>query len=157
MWSFWNKIYLIKNSFWKFYEVRSERGDFNWCRFWASWVCTYFFFRLALAILWFYALWDVKNTKSCGKFMVNSPENPSCIHTRPNTHCTPEAFRHIFINSWFASYWPFILGKTCLLTISFDISESFIEQKVSNHFMLLKIFQYDLKKYFDRIVLHLSE
>ena len=24
----------------KFYEVRSERGDFNWCRFWASWVCT---------------------------------------------------------------------------------------------------------------------
>ena len=33
-----NKIYLTKNSFWKFYEVRSERGDFNWYRFWASWV-----------------------------------------------------------------------------------------------------------------------
>ena len=42
----------------------SERGDFNWCRFWASWLCTYFddvvaevktfllLFRLALAILW---------------------------------------------------------------------------------------------------------
>ena len=85
-------------------------------------------FRLALAMLWFYALWDVKNTKSCGKFMVNSPENnPSCIHTS-------EAFRHIFINSWFASYWPFILGKKCLLRISFDISESFIEQKGKQSF-----------------------
>ena len=31
MWTLWNKIYLIKNSFWKFYEVRSEREDFNWC------------------------------------------------------------------------------------------------------------------------------
>ena len=30
------KIYFIRNSFWKFYKVRSERGDFNWCRFWAS-------------------------------------------------------------------------------------------------------------------------
>ena len=60
----WHEIYLIKNSFWKIYEVRFERGDFNWCRFWAFWVCTYFdtvgvevktfllLFRLALAILW---------------------------------------------------------------------------------------------------------
>ena len=38
--SFQTQIYLIKNSFWKIYEVRSERGDFNWFRFWASWVCT---------------------------------------------------------------------------------------------------------------------
>ena len=26
MWTLWNKIYFIKNIFWKFYEVRSERG-----------------------------------------------------------------------------------------------------------------------------------
>ena len=36
MWTLWDKIYLIKNSFWKFYEVRSERGDFNWWWFWSS-------------------------------------------------------------------------------------------------------------------------
>ena len=36
MWVLWSKIYFIRNSFWKFYEVRSEKGDFNWCRFWAS-------------------------------------------------------------------------------------------------------------------------
>ena len=29
MWTLWNKIYFIKNSFWKFYEVRSERGGFQ--------------------------------------------------------------------------------------------------------------------------------
>ena len=29
MWTLWNKICFIKNSFWKFYKVRSERGDFN--------------------------------------------------------------------------------------------------------------------------------
>ena len=32
-----------KNSFWKFYEMRSERGDFNWYKFWAFcyvlWCC----------------------------------------------------------------------------------------------------------------------
>ena len=27
---------LHKISFWKFYEVRYERGDFNWCWFWSS-------------------------------------------------------------------------------------------------------------------------
>ena len=54
----WNKIYLIKNGFLKFYEVRSERGYFNWCRFWASFDAAVVFvtshsllFRLALAIL----------------------------------------------------------------------------------------------------------
>ena len=26
MWVLWSKIYFIRNSFWKFYEVRSERG-----------------------------------------------------------------------------------------------------------------------------------
>ena len=30
------RIPFIRKRFWKFYEVRSERGDFNWCRFWAS-------------------------------------------------------------------------------------------------------------------------
>ena len=29
MWTLWNKIYLIKNSVWKFYEVMSERGGFQ--------------------------------------------------------------------------------------------------------------------------------
>ena len=41
MLTLWNKIYFIKNNFWKFYIVRSERRDFNWCRFWASWVHRY--------------------------------------------------------------------------------------------------------------------
>ena len=53
---------LHKNSFWKFYEVRSGRGDFKWYRFWASCVCYFdavavkvksflLLFSLALAIL----------------------------------------------------------------------------------------------------------
>ena len=41
MWTLWNKIYSIKNSFWKFYEVRSERRDFNWCWFWSSYLGMY--------------------------------------------------------------------------------------------------------------------
>ena len=58
MWTLWNKIYFIKNSFWKFYEVKSERGDFNWCWFWSSFDAVVVFvtsqtllFRLALAIM----------------------------------------------------------------------------------------------------------
>ena len=39
---------LHKNSFWKFYEVRSESGDFNWCWFWSSLVCT--------LMLWWYII-----------------------------------------------------------------------------------------------------
>ena len=31
MWRLCSKIYFIGNSFWKIYEVRSERGDFNSC------------------------------------------------------------------------------------------------------------------------------
>ena len=30
------KDLLHENSFWYIYEVRFERGDFNWCWFWAS-------------------------------------------------------------------------------------------------------------------------
>ena len=26
----------VRNSFWKFHDERSERENFNWCRFWAS-------------------------------------------------------------------------------------------------------------------------
>ena len=40
MWTLRNKIYLKKPNFWKFYKVRSERGDFKWCRFWyVLWWC----------------------------------------------------------------------------------------------------------------------
>jgi hypothetical protein len=57
------KIYFIKNIFWKFYQVRSERRDFNWYRVWGL-LGMYFdavvvevktfliLFRLTLAILW---------------------------------------------------------------------------------------------------------
>ena len=50
----WNKIYLIKNSFWKFYEVRSVTGDFNWYSCSGSRVEVKTFllvFKLALSIL----------------------------------------------------------------------------------------------------------
>ena len=43
--------YLIKDSSWKVYEVRSERGDFNWCRFWSSQVCT---LNILLYVLFYY-------------------------------------------------------------------------------------------------------
>ena len=36
MWRLCSKVYFIGNSFWKFYEVRSERGDFNFCGKWSS-------------------------------------------------------------------------------------------------------------------------
>ena len=64
MWKLCSKIYLIGNSFWKFYEVRSERGDFNSCGKWSSRVLSTFnavvvvgvvsllLFRLPMAILW---------------------------------------------------------------------------------------------------------
>ena len=29
MWVLWSKIYFIENSFWKFYDVRSEKGGFQ--------------------------------------------------------------------------------------------------------------------------------
>ena len=35
MLTLWGKVYFIGSSFWKIYEVRSERRDFNWFRFWA--------------------------------------------------------------------------------------------------------------------------
>ena len=38
----------LKNSFWKFYELRFERGDFYWCWFWSSLGCT--------LMLWFYII-----------------------------------------------------------------------------------------------------
>ena len=36
MWRLYSKIYFIRNSFWKFYEVRSKMGDFNSCGKWSS-------------------------------------------------------------------------------------------------------------------------
>ena len=62
MWTLWNQIYLIKNSFWKFYEVRSERGilidaDSGPLGYVLGTVVVevekyLLFFRLAPAILW---------------------------------------------------------------------------------------------------------
>ena len=34
MWRLHSKIHFIWNSFWKFYEVRSKRGDLNFCWQW---------------------------------------------------------------------------------------------------------------------------
>ena len=57
MWTLWNKIYFIKYSFWKFYEVRAERGDFNWCWFWSSEVCTLMLRWYLLRLFYFYSDW----------------------------------------------------------------------------------------------------
>ena len=55
----WSKIYFIRNSFWKFYEMRSERGDFNWCRFWSSlvWICTLMLWLYLSPARQFYSDW----------------------------------------------------------------------------------------------------
>ena len=50
MWTLRNKIYFIKNSSWKFYEVRSERRDFNWYWFWSSYLSRY----VLTLMLWWY-------------------------------------------------------------------------------------------------------
>ena len=43
MWTLWSKIYFIKNGFWKFYEVLSERGIFintdSWPLGYVLWFC----------------------------------------------------------------------------------------------------------------------
>ena len=49
MWRLCSKIYFIGNSFWKFYEVRSERGDFNSCGKWSS--------RVPALMLWWSLAW----------------------------------------------------------------------------------------------------
>ena len=49
MWRLCSKIYFIGNSFWKFYEVRSERGDFNSCGKWSS--------RVLSLMLWWSLAW----------------------------------------------------------------------------------------------------
>ena len=41
---------LYTNSFCKFYEGRSERGDFNWCRFLASCVCTLMMLKYRIVV-----------------------------------------------------------------------------------------------------------
>ena len=48
MWRLCSKIYFIGNS-WKFYEVRSERGDFNSCGKWSS--------RVLPLMLWWSLAW----------------------------------------------------------------------------------------------------
>ena len=69
MWTLGSMIYLIKNIFWKFYEVRSERGGFQLIQI-LGLLGMYFdavvvefktfllLFRLALAILWLYYVWN---------------------------------------------------------------------------------------------------
>ena len=49
MWRLCSKIYFIWNRFWKFYEVRSKRGDFNSCWQWSS--------RVAALMLWWSLAW----------------------------------------------------------------------------------------------------
>ena len=49
MWRLCSRIYFIGNSFWKFYEVRSERGDFNSCGKWSS--------RVLPLMLWWSLAW----------------------------------------------------------------------------------------------------
>ena len=62
MWRLCSKIYFIGNSFWKFNEVRSERGDFNSCGKWSFYVVvvvgvvSLLLFRLPMAILLWLAL-----------------------------------------------------------------------------------------------------
>ena len=46
MWRLCSKIYFIRNSFWKFYELRSERWDFNSCGKWSS--------RVLPVMLWWF-------------------------------------------------------------------------------------------------------
>ena len=49
MWRLCSKIYFIGNSFWKFYDVRSERGDFDSCGKWSS--------RMVPLMLWWSLAW----------------------------------------------------------------------------------------------------
>ena len=86
----WSKIYFIENSFWKFPEVWSERGDFNSCGKWSTRVLPLMLWWLLVWFPYFYSdcPWpycDITGQKSKS---ISSPEQNYFVHFALRYPCT---------------------------------------------------------------------
>ena len=143
MWLLWGKIYFIRNGFWKIYEVKPERGDFNWhwfillrCILWCySSICHQLLTSIQICFGHMYCECSVMGNFNC--WSLKKAVNYSTGNWLPYTrHYNPLLFKNrekfLVIQSSLQPYFPhfsILFESTIHTTGSYDINITLLESQ----------------------------